>query len=76
MVITVNDIYILIISVLIILLIAAIVYVVELWNTAMRLNRDYTRIYNEYILLKHKYKIIKNHRYTEQVKLMEEITKK
>lgn len=74
MVITVNDIYILIISVLIILLIAAIVYVVELWNTAMRLNRDYTCIYNEYILLKHKYKII-NHRYTEQVKLMEEITK-
>lgn len=69
-----NDIYVLIISILIFLLIAAIVYIVELWNTVQSLNRDYNIIYDEYHLLSHEYKII-HHRLTEQVKLMEELTK-
>lgn len=69
-----NDIYVLIISILIFLLIAAIVYIVELWNTVQSLNRDYNFIYDEYHLLAHKFKII-DHRLTEYVKLMEGLTK-
>lgn len=69
-----NDGYVLIISILIFLLIAAIIYIVDLQKAVLKVCGDYSRLFSEHILLKHKYKKI-NHSYTEVTKLLEEITK-